>query len=63
MFDVCLPLLIMSGQCLTYVYPYGATLHVVKPSVPVLSTGKITLDLVPSFLMTFWIYQIWAVSK
>ncbi|XP_063680578.1 intraflagellar transport protein 52 homolog [Bolinopsis microptera] len=33
------------GQCLTYVYPYGATLHVVKPSVPVLSTGSTSLPI------------------
>ena len=28
------------SQSLCFVYPYGATLHVVKPSIPVLSSGK-----------------------
>ncbi|XP_046851186.1 LOW QUALITY PROTEIN: intraflagellar transport protein 52 homolog [Xenia sp. Carnegie-2017] len=30
-------------QSLNFVYPFGATLHVVKPAIPVLSTGTVSL--------------------
>ena len=29
----------VNAQALSFVYPYGATLNVAKPAVPVLSTG------------------------
>jgi len=33
------------GKHITFVYPYGATLYVVKPSVPVLSSGTTSLPI------------------
>lgn len=33
------------GDAITYLYPYGATLSVQKPAVPVLSTGAVALPL------------------
>ncbi|XP_068598820.1 intraflagellar transport protein 52 homolog [Brachionichthys hirsutus] len=34
-----------NAQALTFVYPYGATLSVIKPAVPVLSTGSVCFPL------------------
>ena len=33
------------GECLSFLYPYGATLNVEKPSVAVLSTGSVSFPL------------------
>jgi intraflagellar transport protein 52 len=33
----------VQGEALTFVYPFGATLTVDKPAVPVLSTGSVSL--------------------
>ncbi|XP_069369110.1 intraflagellar transport protein 52 homolog isoform X2 [Paralichthys olivaceus] len=34
-----------NAQALTFVYPYGATLSVMKPAIPVLSTGSVCFPL------------------
>ncbi|CAB1448476.1 unnamed protein product [Pleuronectes platessa] len=34
-----------NAQALTFVYPYGATLSVIKPAMPVLSTGSVCFPL------------------
>ena len=33
------------GECLSFLYPYGATLNVEKPSVAVLSSGSVSFPL------------------
>ena len=35
----------VNAQALSFVYPYGATLNVAKPAVPVLSTGSVSFPL------------------
>ena len=34
-----------NAQALTFLYPYGATLNVIKPSIPVLSSGSVSFPL------------------
>jgi intraflagellar transport protein 52 len=32
----------VDAQALSFLYPYGATLNVARPAVPVLSTGSVS---------------------
>ena len=34
-----------NAQALAFLYPYGATLNVAKPAIPVLSTGSVSFPL------------------
>ena len=34
-----------NAQALSFLYPYGATLNVARPAVPVLSTGSVSFPL------------------
>jgi intraflagellar transport protein 52 len=33
------------NQCLSFVYPYGATLNVMAPAIPIFSTGSVSFPL------------------
>ena len=33
------------GECMSFLYPYGATLNVEKPSIAVLSSGSVSFPL------------------
>ena len=34
-----------NAQALSFIYPYGATLNVARPAVPILSTGSVSFPL------------------
>ena len=52
------------GKHITFVYPYGATLYVVKPSVPVLSSGKTVKQVkamnIDKISLAIWFVPNWA---
>lgn len=49
----------VSCRALTFVYPFGATLNVMKPAVAILSTGSVCFPLNRPIL-AFYQHEVWA---